>query len=64
MVEPLLPSSGEECVSKVIPFEYVVGGKAALSTGGSATLQRKKQEREFDPTRGFAGQDIRNVRVI
>ena len=64
MVEPLLSSPGEECVSKVIPFGCVVGGKAAFSEGGSTILQRIKQEREFDATRGFPGEDILNVRAL
>ena len=56
--EPLVPSSGEQCVSKVIVKVLVVGGKAACTDRGRTALQQKRQKREFNPTKGFPGEDI------
>ena len=62
VVGPLLLGPGEGCVSKVILVVWTAGGAALQTKEGSATLQNKKQKREFDPTRGFPGEDIRSYR--
>ena len=51
---------GDECVAKEFVGFCVVGAAAALfSRQGRATLAKSKQLFwEYDPTRGFAGQDI------
>jgi len=54
--EPLVPASGEECVSKVIWLLFT--GGAVTKVGGRTALQKRKQEREFNPTRGYPGEDI------
>ena len=58
VVEPLVPSSAEKCVVKEIQLVHVVSGAAARPNGGSGILQESRQYRDFDPTRGYAGQDI------
>ena len=52
--EPLVPVSGEECVSKVIWLLFA--GGAVTKVGGRTALQKRKQEREFNPTRGYPGE--------
>ena len=54
--ELLVPASGEECVSKVICLMYA--GGAAAKDGGRTAPQKKKRKREFNPTRGYPGEDI------
>lgn len=56
--EPLAPSVEEQCVSKVIVVVLVVGGKAARIDRGRTALQQKRQKREYNPTKGFPGEDI------
>ena len=59
VVEPLIQFSGERYVSKVIVAVLVAGGKAACTNRGrTASLQQRKQKREFNPTKGFPGEDI------
>ena len=58
VVGPLLLGLGEGCVSKVTSVVWAVGGKTFCTKEGSATLQNKRQKREFDSTRGFPGEDI------
>ena len=60
--EPLVPSPGEQCVSKVIVAVLVVGGKTACIDRGRTALQQKRQKREFNPTKGFPGEDISTAR--
>ena len=60
VVGPLLLGLGEGCVSKVILVVWAAGGAAPSTMERSATLQNKRQKREFDPTRGFPGEDIRS----
>ena len=62
MVGPLIPSLGEECVAKVILVEFFAGGVARSTNGGSNTPNKSKKNRDFDPTKGFAGQDITSGR--
>ena len=54
--EPLVPSSGEECVAKVIVVVKIAGGAAFGANRGRTTLQQKKKA--FDPTKGYPGDDI------
>ena len=61
VVVPLFLCSGEECVANEFPEVLVVGAAAAFYRGGRATLEKdKRSTRDFDPTRGFAGQDIKS----
>ena len=56
---PLVPFSGERCVSKVIVAVLVAGGKVTCTDRGRAASQQQRgQKREFDPTKGFPGEDI------
>ena len=58
VVEPLVPASGEECVSKVISVMRAAGSAEAIMKGGRSTPKKRQQKREFDPTRGYPGEDI------
>ena len=58
VVEPLVPASGEECVSKVTSVMWAAGGAEAIMKGGRSTPKKRQQKREFDPTRGYPGEDI------
>ena len=64
VVEPLTQCRGEECASKVILFVWVVGGAASNTHGGRATLQKRLQQREFDFTKGYPGEDIQQFGSI
>ena len=57
---PLVPSTGEECVSKEIVVVFIVGGAATGTNRGRTALQQRKQKREYDPTRGCPGEDIQH----
>ena len=59
VVVPLLFCGGDECVSKESAEVLVVGAAAAFYRRGRAILVKNRQSRwEFDPTKGYAGQDI------
>ena len=59
VVVPLLSREGDECVSKEFADVCVVGAAATLFRQGRAIPARNvRLSREFDPTRGFPGQDI------
>ena len=58
VVVPLQWQREDECVSKVIYKEYNAGGAAAEPCEGSRILDKKRQPREYNPTRGYPGQDI------
>ena len=59
VVVPLLLSEGDECVSKEFAEFWVVGAAAALIQQGRTIPARNvRPSREFNPTRGFPGQDI------
>ena len=61
VVEPLVQFSEERCVSKVIVAVLVAGGKAAcIERGRTALQQQRGQKREFNPTKGFPGEDIQH----
>ena len=56
---PLFFCGGDECASKEFAVFWTAGAAAALCRRGRATLIRNRQlSREFDPTKGYAGQDI------
>ena len=60
VVVSLLLSEGDECVSKEFAEFCVVGAAAALIQQGRTIPARNvRLSREFDPTRGFPGQDLR-----
>lgn len=52
---PLVPGQEEECV---VVFLCFIAGGAALSGERMTTQHRELQQREFDSTRGFPGEDI------
>ena len=57
--EPLVPLLEERCVSKEIVTTLVAGGKVTcVDRGRTALHQQRGQKREFDPTKGFPGEDI------
>ena len=58
VVEPLTPSPAEECVVKVILLVWFAGGAASYMNEGSTILRKSSKKRDFDPTKGYAGQDI------
>ena len=55
---PLLQLGGERIVSKEILRMYVAGRAAAEPWRGRAVLVKSRKHREFNPTRGYSGQDI------
>ena len=55
---PLSQLRGERIVSNAIVRMYVVGRAAAEPSRGRAVLVRSRKHREFNPTRGYPGQDI------
>ena len=54
----LVQRGKDECVWKEICEDYVAGGAAGEPRGGTAILVRLRRTWEFDPTRGYPGQDI------
>ena len=59
VVVPLLTRGGEELVAKEFAEFCVAGAAASLIRQGRTTPARNVQlSREFDPTKGYAGQDI------
>jgi len=61
VVEPLVPDLGEECVTKVISVVCVNGGAMTNTNRGSNTPQKMRQNRDFDPTKGYPGEDISDL---
>ena len=55
---PLCYFWDEERVSKENTRMYVVGRAAAEPWRGRAVLVKSRKHREFNPTRGYPGQDI------
>ena len=55
---PLFQLGGETSVAKVISRMYVVGRAAGEPCRGRTMLVKNRKLREFDPTRGYPGQDI------
>ena len=55
---PLWRLGGERIVSKEIARMYVAGGAAAEPWRGRTVLVKSRKHREFNPTRGYPGQDI------
>ena len=55
---PLRLSWGEEWGAKETLFLFVVGAAAASDTGGRTILEKRRMAREFNPTKGFPGEDI------
>ena len=60
MRDPLVQFSEEQCVSKEIVAVLVAGGSAASIDRGRTALQQRGQDWEFNPTKGFPGEDISN----
>ena len=59
VVAPLFTRGGDECASKEFVEFWVAGAAATLYRQGRAILIRNRRlSRVFDPTKGFAGQDI------
>ena len=56
---PLLRSWGEERVAKESPVFYVVGAAITVFSreGRTAYTKRRQEDREFDSTKGFPGED-------
>ena len=59
VVVPLLQRGGEECVAKEFVV-LVVGAAVTFFRRGRTILERNRHPVKFDPTKGFAGQDIRS----
>ena len=57
VVVPLWKYEGEECVANAFP-RLTAGGAVVQIWGGRAILENRRQKRDFDPTKGFPGQDI------
>ena len=55
---PLFQSGGETSVVKEIVRMYVVGGATMEPCRGRTMLAKNRKLREFNPTRGYPGQDI------
>ena len=56
---PLLCRKGEECAAKESCVFVLMGEHRHFSRGGRATSKKSREKiREFDPTRGFPGEDI------
>ena len=49
---------GEGGVSKEILVDYVVGAATTEPLGGRPTLEKRQKTRDFNPTKGFPGEDI------
>ena len=59
VVVPLLSCWGDECVSKETVVIFIAGAAAIFERQGRAIPAKSKQlSWEFDPTKGYAGQDI------
>ena len=59
VVAPLFFRGGDECASKEFAMFCVAGGAASLCWRGRAMfIGSRRLSREFDPTKGYAGQDI------
>ena len=56
--EPLVPSTEEQREPRVIVVVFFVGGATVYTNRGRTALQQKRQNREFNPTKGFPGEDI------
>ena len=56
--EPLVPSWGEKCASKVFFVVWVSGGAEAYSRRGRVTPQERQVSRDFDCTKGYPGEDV------
>ena len=57
VVVPLGGYKGEECVAKEFP-KITTGEMVVIYWGGRAILEKMRQNRDFNPTLGFPGQDI------
>ena len=59
MVVSLLSFRGDECVSKETVVIFLAGGAVFFARQGRAIPAQSDQfSWEFDPTKGYAGQDI------
>ena len=58
VVVPLCRFGGDECAAKETSKDYVVGGATGEPCRGRAILVKNRHSWEFNPTRGFPGQDI------
>ena len=56
---------GEECVAKeTLVLVLLVEQQCRLRGGRAACTEIKQTSREFDPTRGFPGEDINTPRQV
>ena len=51
----------DECVVNETCKDYVVGAAASEPCGGRAILIKRRKLWEYNPTRGYPGQDIRHT---
>ena len=60
VVVPMVLSGGDECVTNAISeFFQGAGAAATFSRKGRAILEKNRQSQwGFDPTKGYAGQDV------
>ena len=55
---PLVCNRGEGWDSNAIQVDYVVGRATREPSGGRPILMKRLRSREFNPTKGFPGEDI------
>ena len=55
---PLLWLWEDRCASNEIWTILAVGGATAVEKGGRAALGKTQEKREYDPTKGYPGEDI------
>ena len=48
----------DRCASNEIWTILAVGGATAVEKGGRAALGKTQEKREYDPTKGYPGEDI------
>ena len=58
---PLTTFWGEEWGAKEIHILFVAGRAVIKGKGGRTILEKRRQSREFNPTKGYPGEDVNSV---